>query len=339
MDNFKEKIMKNSFPFLLLPLIFLFSCETPIPPNRMDAYSRYYITESFDFVNSDFNQATFNAQRSAWQEWDYKNYSYVLYLSGKDASENLEDPWEVYKCKVVVEEGKDPELTWIEGVPPEGRPSVYTIDGIYNYVFSLIENLERRVKEGNEEFRGSIRYDTLDNIPLFLLIDRLENGIWEGFRNMYIGGISPVVEEEVPEKVLDAFDRGTFEQEYNAWKELDIRNYRYSLYIKDSRLDESGGAAAWDIVIRNGKVTQATNTSGQKPPLEDYTIDGVFDFISSAIEDPSSSGLEFQLAYSPKYHRPLVVTASTDAITGGVFTPEKLQYKIIIHLNSFAILP
>jgi hypothetical protein len=117
------------------------------------------------------------------------------------------------------------------------------------------------------------------------------------------------------------------------------------LYIQDSRLNESGDAASWQITVRNGKVTQVLNTSGEVAqainpsgegsPLEDYTIDGVFDFISSAMEDPSSSGLDFFVAYSPEYHRPVAVEAFTP---GETFKPEELQLKFIIRLSYFAVL-
>jgi hypothetical protein len=289
MDNFKKKPMRISFPFLLLPLVFLSGCimETPRIPNEgLGPYP--FISEQFDFVTSDFNRATFNAQRSAWQDRGYKNYEYTLSLSTRH--DNSEDPY-FYRCEVVVKEGIDPEVVWLEGnepdmmiplegAPPEDTPSVYTMEGIYDYVFSVIENLAGRVKKGNEGFRVYIRYDPLYNIPILVSIEHLENGVWRSFRTMNIafwGTKKPTEEEKVP-AVMHAFDRGTFEQEYNAWKELDIRNYRYSLYIKDARLDESGGAATL-ISVRNGKVTQATNTSGEEPSLKLFIMLDSFEIL------------------------------------------------------------
>jgi hypothetical protein len=142
MDNFKEKTMRIAVPFLLLLLVFLSGCtmELPRQPGLGPGLSYYFITESFDFVSSDFNWATFNAQRSAWQERAYKNYSYVLSVSGRNTSEDPEDLWEEYECEVIVEEGKDPELTWIEGVPPEDGPSVYTIDGVFDFISAAVED-------------------------------------------------------------------------------------------------------------------------------------------------------------------------------------------------------
>jgi outer membrane biogenesis lipoprotein LolB len=57
--------MKTSASFLLLPLALLSACtmETPKPPNEMGP--DYFIREWFDFVSSDFNRATFDAQRGA----------------------------------------------------------------------------------------------------------------------------------------------------------------------------------------------------------------------------------------------------------------------------------
>jgi hypothetical protein len=255
--------------------------------------------------------------------------------------DNSEDSY-FYKCEVVVKEGNDPELVWfegndpdmmipLEGAPPEDIPSVYTMEGIYDYVFSVIENLAGRVKEGNEGFRVYIRYDPLYNIPILVSIEHLENEVWKSFRTMNIafwGTKKPTEEEKIP-AVMHAFDRGTFEQEYNAWKELDIKNYRYSLYIKDARPDESGGAAI-RISVRNGKV-QATNTFGEESPLEDYTIDGVFDFIASVLEEPFSSDWDFFVAYSPEYHIPIDLVAF---IFG-----EEPSLKLFMMLDSFEILP
>jgi hypothetical protein len=323
--------------------------ETPRIPSEGLGGRYPFITESFDFVTSDFNRATFNAQRSAWQERAYKNYGYDFSLSDRDVSEDGESTFNYYRCEVMVENGGDPELTWIEGVPPEDRPSVYTMDGIYDYVLSLMKNLARRVSEENEEFRVSIEYYLDYNIPVSVSLEHLENGIWKTIRTMNIAfwGTKKTTEEELP-AVMHLFARGTFEREYNAWKELGIKNYRYSLYIndarldeagyiKDARLDDSGGVATW-ISVRNGKVTRATNTSGEGSPLEDYTIDGVFDFIASALEDPSSSGLEFYVAYSPQYHIPIAVDASVPIADFTDFTPEALLFKMFINLSHFAVL-
>jgi hypothetical protein len=336
--------MKARVFFLLLPLALLSACimETPrIPQEGLGRGTYPFITESFDFVTSDFNWATFNAQRSAWQGRAYKNYGYDLSLGDGDTSEDRESAFKYYRCEVMVENGEDPELTWIEGVLPEDRPSVYTMDGIYDYVFSLMENLDRRAKEGNGEFRGYIQYYPLYNIPCLVLIDRLENGVWEGFRTMDIAfwGTKKTTEEELP-AVMHAFDRGTFEQEYNAWKELGIKNYRYFLHIFDSRLNGAGSAPAWTLItVQDGKEPKWQTSPGEHPyPLEDYTIDGVFDFIASALEDPSSSGLEFHVAYSPHYHIPIAIAASVPLADFTDFTPEALVLKMYISLSHFAVL-
>jgi hypothetical protein len=72
--------------------------------------------------------------------------------------------------------------------------------------------------------------------------------------------------------------------------------------------------------------------------LEDCTIDGVFDFIASILEDPSSSGWDFFVAYSPEYHIPVAVVASVPIADFTDFTPEDLLFKMIITLDNFAVL-
>jgi hypothetical protein len=185
--------MKASVPFLLLPLALLSACimETPKPSNEMGPYP--YITDLFDFVNSDFNRATFNSQRALWQERSYKDYKYVLSLSTRD---NREAPFNFYRCEVVVKESKDPEVVWFEGddpelmIPlegalPEDIPSVYTMEGIYDYILAVIENLAGRAKEGNEGFSVYIRYE-FDNTPNIVRTARLENGVYHTFRKLTI---------------------------------------------------------------------------------------------------------------------------------------------------------
>jgi hypothetical protein len=167
--------MRASASFLLLSLALLSGCIMETPEIRNEMGPGHFINEWFDFVNSDFNRATFNSQRELWLERDYTDYEGVLYLS----TCNSEAPSgyalsRYYQCNFVVKEGKDPEAVWFEvddlespfeGALPEDFPSVYTIDGLYDYILAVLENLAARVKEGNENFSVSIRYDSLFNIP------------------------------------------------------------------------------------------------------------------------------------------------------------------------------
>jgi hypothetical protein len=191
--------MKISFPFLLLSLALLSACIMETPEIRNEMGPDFFIRDWFDFVSSDFNQATFNAQRALWQERDYTDYEGVLYLSTWYNSEVPSGyaPSSYYRCEFVVKKGKGPEAVWFEGDDPDRRnplegalpedfPSVYTIDGIYDYILAVIENLAVRVKEGNEDFSVYIRYNSLFNIPSCVQIIRLENGIYQMIRTIEI---------------------------------------------------------------------------------------------------------------------------------------------------------
>jgi hypothetical protein len=277
--------------------------ETPKPPDEM---GDYFIREWFDFVSSDFNRATFNSQRELWHERDYTDYEGVLYLSTwyNSVIPSGYAPSSYYRCEFVVKEGKDPEAVWfegddgespLEGALPEDFPSVFTIDGIYDYILAVIEKLAFRAKEGNEEFSVDIRYNSLFNIPSGMQIIRLENGIYQAIRTIEIDS-RPLPIFKRPE--MSMFDRETFEQEYHTWKELGVKNYRYSLSIKDSFMD---GPESVTITVRDGKEPEV---SGHTSFLKDYTIDGVFDlvfFIASMLKDPSYG---FVVAYWPECHIP-----------------------------------
>jgi hypothetical protein len=290
----------------------------------------YFISEWFDFVSSDFNRATFNSQRALWQERDYTDYEGAMSLITWYNS-NSEAP-SYYLCRFIVKAGKDPEAVWFEGddweIPfegalPEDFPSVYTIDGIYDYILAVIENLALRAKEGNEEFSVYISYDSLFNIPSCVQIKRLENEIPQAIRTIQID-IRPLpAVEEPPVVKMSAFDRETFEQEYQAWKALGVKNYRYSLSIHDSFMDKPESVK---ITIRNGKEPQV---SGDASFLEDYySIDGVFAFISSMLEAPSFSGCDFSVAYWPGYHIPVKLQVEDMTST----------FKLLMTLDSFEIL-
>jgi hypothetical protein len=309
---------------LLLLLTILFGCDMAVPVASNESALPPLIVEQFDFVASDFNQNTFNSQRSAWQKRDYKSYGYVLSLANRH---NSETPFEFYKCKVIIGEGKDPEVICLEGTPPEDLPSAYTIDGIYDHIFSVIEDLAVRVKENDEGFRVNIGYFLPNNIPDAVSIERMENGVYHSFCTIQIENfwLPPVTAEEVKTE-LYKFDRETFDQEYNLWKDIGIKNYRYAQYRKVNWLNESGNTAVAVITIQDGKGPHVEGGS----LLEDYTIDGVFNFISSAVEASSASDLEFWLSYSSEYHIPATVAA---------FTPgEELSFKLLIILDSFVIL-
>jgi hypothetical protein len=332
--------MKASVSFLLLPLALLSACimETPMPPNEM---GDHFIREWFDFVSSDFNRATFDTQRALWQERHYTDYEGELSLSTSYNS-NSEAP-SYYLCRFIVKAGKDPEAVWFEGenqspfegALPEDFPSVYTIDGIYDYILAVIENLALRAKEGNEEFSVFIRYDSLFNIPNCVQITRLENGIYQAIRTIGIGvRHHPAVKR--PE--LSAFDRETFEQEYHAWKELGIKNYRYSLHIENFLDRPEGVPARMEITVLDGKEPEV---SGDASPLEDCTIDGVFDFIASMLEDPSFSGCNFFVAYRPECHIPAELIAAfiimqREEAASSIET--WISFKLSMTLDSFEIL-
>ncbi|MDR0758511.1 MAG: DUF6174 domain-containing protein [Treponema sp.] len=332
--------MRNIF-FWLLPLLFLLGCEMEVPEYVRDIPTPYpAVSDQFDFETLVFNKNLFNSQRSAWKERNYKTYEYDLFLLNRH---NREDPIELYpselySCTVIVKEGKDPELIGLEGTQPEDSPADYTINGIYDYIFSVMEAFAAQAKETNEKYRATITYSLFTNIPCAVLIDRMEeDGFYYNFREIWIHGLwlpPPGTEKEFEIK-LGKFDRETFEQEYNAWKEIGIKNYRYLQYRKDTRLNESGGASTGAVItIQDGKepqVDKAEGWSSAVPSWEDYTIEGIFNFIASAVEDPSASGLEFWLAYSPEYHIPVIVVA---------FVPgEDLPvFKIGISLGSFEIL-
>lgn len=211
--------MRISFPFLLLPLVFLSACIMETPEIRNEMGPGIFIRDWFDFVSSDFNRATFNSQRALWQERDYTDYEGVLYLSTWYNSRVPSGyaPSSYYRCEFVVKEGKGPEAVWfegddpdrmnpLEGALPEDFPSVYTIDGIYDCILAVIENLAVRVKEGNEDFSVSIRYDSMRNIPNIMQIIRLEDGIYQMIRNIEIDIRRPPVVEP-PE--MSAFDQET----------------------------------------------------------------------------------------------------------------------------------
>jgi hypothetical protein len=208
--------MKARVFFLLLSLALLSACimETPEIRNKMGTEKPRFITDRFDFVSSDFNRAVFDSQRALWQARDYRNYEYDFTLFIGD---NSEAPFDYYRCEVVVKEGKDPEMLWFEGddpermIPlegalPEGIPSVYTMEGIYDYILAVIENLAVRVKEENEGFSVEIYYDLLRNTLNHVQIEHFENGVYHTFREIgIIVWHIPVVER--PE--LSAFDRET----------------------------------------------------------------------------------------------------------------------------------
>jgi hypothetical protein len=188
--------MKARVFFLLLSLALLSAC-TMEPPKQSGLGPDYFIRDWFDFVNSDFNRATFNSQRALWQERDYTDYEGVLYLSTWYNVPSDYAPSSYYRCEFVVKEGKGPEAVWfegddpdrmnpLEGALPEDFPSVYTIDGIYDYIPAVIENLAVRVKEGNEDFSVFIRYNPLFNIPSCVRITRFENGIYQMIRTIEI---------------------------------------------------------------------------------------------------------------------------------------------------------
>jgi hypothetical protein len=186
--------MKASVFFFLLSLALLSACimETPKISNGPMDSPHYVISEWFDFVSSDFNRATFDSQRTLWLERDYTDYKGAMVLFTWDKSGS---PSGYYLCRFVVKAGKDPEAVWFEGddwespfegALPEDFPSVYTIDGIYDYILAVIENLAVRVKEGNEDFSVYISYDSLFNIPSCVQIERLENGIYQAIRTIQI---------------------------------------------------------------------------------------------------------------------------------------------------------
>jgi hypothetical protein len=191
--------MKARVFFLLLSLALLSACIMETPEIRDKMGSDYFIRESFDFVSSYFNRATFNSQRALWQERDYTDYEGVLDLSTWYNS-NVPSgyaPSSYYRCEFVVKEGKGPEavcfegddpyrMNPLEGALPEDFPSVYTIDGIYDYILAVIENLAVRVKEGNEDFSVYICYNSLRNIPNCVQIIRWENEIYQMIRTIDI---------------------------------------------------------------------------------------------------------------------------------------------------------
>jgi hypothetical protein len=302
--------MKAGVSFVLFPLALLSACimETPKVSNGALDGPHFLFTDRFDFVSSDFNRAAFDSQRALWQERDYTDYEGVLHLSTWDNSwDNSEAPYDFYwyRCEFVVKAGQDPEVVWfeghdtdlmlpLEGALPEDFPSVYTIEGIYDYILAVIENLAVRVKEENEGFSVCINY-WFDNTPNRVMIYRLENGVYHTFREIALYIRHP---PRVKRPEMSVFDRETFEQEYHAWKELGVKNYRYSLSIKDSFMD---GPESVTITVRDGKEPEV---SGDTSFLKDYTIDGVFDlvfFIASMLKDPSYG---FVVAYWPEYHIP-----------------------------------
>jgi hypothetical protein len=276
-----------------------------------------------------------------WQERYYTDYEGVLSLS---TWYNSEAPSSYYLCRFVVKAGKDPEAVWsegeqwespFEGAVPEDFPSVFTIDEIYDYILAVIENLAVRVKEENEEFSVSMSYDSLRNIPNSVQIIRLENGIYQAIRTISMD-IRPLAAVLVPE--MPAFDRETFEQEYHAWKELGIKNYRYSLHIENFLDRPEGVLARTEITVLDGKEPEV---SGDASPLEDCTINGVFDFIASMLEDPSFSGCNFFVAYRPEYHIPAELIAAfiimqREEATSNIET--WISFKLSMTLDSFEIL-
>jgi hypothetical protein len=139
-------------------------------------------------------------------------------------------------------------------------------------------------------FLTALKGGVLDPTANKVQIIRLENEIYQAIRTIEINIRHP---SRVKRPEMSGFDRETFEQEYHAWKELGIKNYRYSLHIENFLDRPEGVLARTEITVLDGKEPEV---SGDTSPLEDCTIDGVFDFTASMLEDPSFSGCNFFVA-------------------------------------------